>query len=116
MLEHVLYITLEAILTALIVMNIPYTEIDWGTYMQHVRLFLRGTRNYAQITGDTGPAVYPAGFLYVFTFFYALSLGGRDIAISQWLFYGLYLLQCILVAAIFRQCQVSDHIHHSFSR
>ena len=29
--------------------------------------FLGGERDYSQLRGDTGPLVYPAGFLYAFT-------------------------------------------------
>lgn len=29
--------------------------------------FLAGERNYAELHGDTGPLVYPAGFLYIYS-------------------------------------------------
>lgn len=43
------------------------TEIDWVAYMQEVKGFLDGERNYFNLRGDTGPLVYPAGFLYLYT-------------------------------------------------
>lgn len=33
------------------------TEIDWETYMIHIQLYLKGERNYGNITGPTGPLV-----------------------------------------------------------
>jgi alpha-1,3-mannosyltransferase len=33
------------------------TEIDWETYMRHIELYLKGERNYSNITGPTGPLV-----------------------------------------------------------
>jgi len=32
-----------------------------------VDAFLEGGRDYTKIEGDTGPLVYPAGFLYVYS-------------------------------------------------
>ncbi|KAG6336921.1 hypothetical protein ID866_2159 [Astraeus odoratus] len=44
----------DAILTQLIIQFIPYTEIDWETYMIHIDLYLKGERDYSKITGPTG--------------------------------------------------------------
>lgn len=35
--------------------------------MQEVKGFLDGELNYMNLAGDTGPLVYPAGFLYVYS-------------------------------------------------
>lgn len=35
--------------------------------MQEVRGFLEGERNYFNLQGDTGPLVYPAGFVYAYS-------------------------------------------------
>ena len=37
----------EAVLCALIIWKVPYTEIDWETYMIQVRQFLSGERSFA---------------------------------------------------------------------
>ena len=34
------------------------TEIDWETYMYQIELFVNGERDYALISGPTGPLVY----------------------------------------------------------
>lgn len=33
------------------------TEIDWETYMYQLELFMKGERDYALISGPTGPLV-----------------------------------------------------------
>ena len=61
------------------------TEIDWIAYMQEVKGFIDGERNYMNIYGDTGPLVYPAGFVYVFTMLYWFTKKGTDILTGyQW--------------------------------
>ena len=37
--------------------------------------FLSGERNYDQLEGDTGPLVYPAGFLYIYSGIQYLTSG-----------------------------------------
>jgi alpha-1,3-mannosyltransferase len=56
----------EVALGALIVYKVPYTEIDWVAYMEEVDFWLDGEYDYRKIYGNTGPLVYPAGFLYLF--------------------------------------------------
>jgi hypothetical protein len=36
-------------------------------FVPKVDTFLEGERDYTKIEGDTGPLVYPAGFLYVYS-------------------------------------------------
>lgn len=55
------------------------TEIDWVAYMQEVSGFLAGERDYLNIRGDTGPLVYPAGFLYLYSGLYYLTKAGQEI-------------------------------------
>lgn len=43
------------------------TEIDWEAYMQEVEGFLGGELDYINLKGGTGPLVYPAGFVYLFS-------------------------------------------------
>lgn len=54
-------------LTAHVALVSTDTEIDWVAYMQEVEGFLGGERNYLNLRGDTGPLVYPAGFVYAYS-------------------------------------------------
>lgn len=47
--------------------------------MQEVEGFLSGERNYMHLEGDTGPLVYPAGFVYVFVALRSLTDEGLNI-------------------------------------
>jgi alpha-1,3-mannosyltransferase len=47
--------------------------------MQEVKGFIDGERNYLNLKGDTGPLVYPAGFVYIFSGLYWLTDEGKDI-------------------------------------
>lgn len=99
----ILVLLFDAALTALVVLRIPYTEIDYSTYMQQAASFLKGERDYKNITGDTGPCVYPAGHLYVYALLYKLTRAGKDLRLGQWLFAGLYLTCQAAVAEVYRK-------------
>jgi alpha-1,3-mannosyltransferase len=62
-----------------ILLSATDTEIDWIAYMQEVKSYLVGERNYENMYGDTGPLVYPAGFVYIFSMLYWLTNQGVDI-------------------------------------
>lgn len=51
--------------------------------------------------GDTGPLVYPAFFVYVYTLFYFVTSYGKNIKLAQYIFIGIYLLQLWLVLRLF---------------
>jgi alpha-1,3-mannosyltransferase len=93
----------EVVVTSCIVRFVPYTEIDWEAYMQQVDAFQAGELDYMNIKGGTGPLVYPAGFLYVFSALKALSGGGINIAAAQILFIGIYALNSLVVLLIYRR-------------
>lgn len=77
------------------------TEIDWKAYMQEVSGYLKGETNYMKLRGDTGPLVYPAGFVYVYSALYYLTDLGKDILTGQWVFMGLYLVTLGVVFSIY---------------
>lgn len=45
--------------------------------------------------------MYPAGFVYIYTFFYYLTNRGQNIRLAQYAFVGIYLLQMYLVLRIY---------------
>ncbi|KAL7533187.1 hypothetical protein ACHAWF_004372 [Thalassiosira exigua] len=109
----------DAILTSIIVLRVPYTEIDWVAYMQEVTSYQGGERDYVNIRGDTGPLVYPSGFLYLYSWFKSLATSGRDDAMDptgldgstsaeairriQWLFTVLYAFNSIIVLGLYQK-------------
>lgn len=85
-------LVVEIVFCVFIVSKVAYTEIDWVAYMQETKYFLDGERNYTVMKGDTGPLVYPAGFLYVFSVLYEITNKGADIHMAQMIFVGIYAL------------------------
>ncbi|CAO2631304.1 Dol-P-Man:Man(5)GlcNAc(2)-PP-Dol alpha-1,3-mannosyltransferase [Lemmus lemmus] len=79
------------------------TEIDWKAYMAQVEGVLNGTYDYTQLQGDTGPLVYPAGFVYIFMVLYYATGQGTDISMAQNIFAVLYLVTLLLVFLIYHQ-------------
>ncbi|KAG2218160.1 hypothetical protein INT45_006212 [Circinella minor] len=91
----------ECVFNFLIINKVAYTEIDWIAYMQEVKGYLDGERDYQKLYGDTGPLVYPAGFVYVYSFLYYITNNGRNIRLAQYLFEVLYLATQWFVFAIY---------------
>ncbi|XP_015588799.1 lethal(2)neighbour of Tid protein [Cephus cinctus] len=96
-----LLILLEIVVNALVIENVRYTEIDWVAYMQEVEGVLNGTLDYSKLKGDTGPLVYPAGFVYIFTILYYVTGRGTQIKLAQYFFAALYIILLILVFRIY---------------
>ncbi|KZZ88241.1 Glycosyltransferase, ALG3 [Ascosphaera apis ARSEF 7405] len=65
--------------------------------MQQVSLFLTGERDYLLLKGDTGPLVYPAAHVYIYSLLHRITDNGFDINYAQWLFAGIYLTTLCLV-------------------
>lgn len=82
----------EIVVNIAVIWRIPYTEIDWKAYMDEVEGFLNGTYDYTKLQGGTGPLVYPAGFVYIFSGLYFVTNNGADIKLGQYIFCALYLL------------------------
>lgn len=94
----------EMLACVLILTKVPYTEIDWVAYMQQVQTFLQGERDYALIKGQTGPLVYPAGFLYIYSALYQMTVGG-NIILAQTIFALIYLAN----QAVVMQLYITSH-------
>lgn len=76
-------IALTSIITKIIILKVSYTEIDFKTYMQQIELVNEGELDYSLIKGDTGPIVYPAGFIQIYQILYNITNGGEDIILAQ---------------------------------
>jgi len=99
----VLIIFAELVLNAIIVKFVPYTEIDWKAYMQEVEGYLNGSTNYHELKGDTGPLVYPGGFVYLYSILYHVTDKGTDLNLAQQIFALLYLIQLVMVFIVYRE-------------
>lgn len=98
-----LVLTFEFIMSVAIVRYVPYTEIDWKAYMQEVEAWLGGETNYMNIRGDTGPLVYPAGFVYLFAWLRWITEDGHNIQKAQFIFIVLYCLNQFIVLLIYHK-------------
>ncbi|XP_011568469.3 lethal(2)neighbour of tid protein [Plutella xylostella] len=96
-----LILVAELILNILVVERVPYTEIDWKAYMQECEGFLNGTLDYSKLRGDTGPLVYPAGFVYIYSMLYYITNQGENVRLAQYIFIAIYLLQLVFVLRIY---------------
>lgn len=95
-------LAIESILCVFIISYVSYTEIDWKAYMQEVAGFEMGERNYKELAGDTGPLVYPAGFLYIFYLLKKITNEGKDILRVQAIFGALYVFILFLTIRIYQ--------------
>ncbi|KAM9789622.1 dol-P-Man:Man(5)GlcNAc(2)-PP-Dol alpha-1,3-mannosyltransferase [Neosynchiropus ocellatus] len=92
---------LEIGINVWVVQKVAYTEIDWKAYMDEVEGVINGTYDYTQLKGDTGPLVYPAGFVYIFTALYYMTSSGVNIRLGQYIFAVFYLITLLLVFRIY---------------
>ncbi|ORX92176.1 Lethal(2)neighbour of Tid protein [Clohesyomyces aquaticus] len=100
----------DSVLCGLVIWKIPYTEIDWTTYMQHIEIYLKGERDYKNIVGSTGPLVYPAAHVHIYRVLYALTDHGRNIEVAQIYFGLLYLLTLGVVMQCYRLAKVPPYV------
>ncbi|XP_076907669.1 dol-P-Man:Man(5)GlcNAc(2)-PP-Dol alpha-1,3-mannosyltransferase-like [Bidens hawaiensis] len=94
----------DAVLTTLIIAYVPYTKIDWDAYMSQVDGFIEGERDYSNLKGDTGPLVYPAGFLYIYSAIQYVT--GGNVYPAQILFGFLYIVNLGIVLFIYVKTDV----------
>ena len=59
-------LVLDATLCGLLIAFEPTYVFDWDAYMEQVAQVRAGQYDYAKLHGDTGPLVYPAGFVWLF--------------------------------------------------
>ncbi|KAI0913242.1 glycosyltransferase [Ustulina deusta] len=101
---------LDALLCVVVIWKVPYTEIDWKAYMEQIEQFVAGERDYAVIKGGTGPLVYPAAHVYLYTGLYYVTDKGRDIFLAQQLFAVLYMATLAVVMACYWRAKVPPYV------
>ncbi|KAK6203281.1 Dolichyl-phosphate-mannose-glycolipid alpha-mannosyltransferase [Scheffersomyces amazonensis] len=94
-------VSLTSIIAKFIIRFVPYTEIDFITYMQQIHLINDGELDYNKIFGDTGPIVYPAGYVQIYQWINYLTNNGTDIKTGQSIFGYLLTLTNLLVLVAF---------------
>ncbi|KAL7417347.1 glycosyltransferase [Mrakia frigida] len=114
----------ELVLGLLILRFVPYTEIDYAAYMEQVAGFLGGERDYSQLKGGTGPLVYPALHLYLYTLLSYLPTAPPTASslhlllpsdnlpthlLPQLVFLALYLAQFLLTAWVYYQADIPQY-------
>jgi alpha-1,3-mannosyltransferase len=82
--------------------------------MQQVSQYLAGERDYVKIQGGTGPLVYPAAHVYIYSLLYWITEEGKNIRLAQGLFAAVYLLALGGVMACYRRAKV--HINGIMER
>jgi len=122
----IILFNLEFLQNFFIINKVSYTEIDWQAYMDECSGFLNGTRDYMLLKGDTGPLVYPAGFVYIFSALYYITGHGANIRLAQYIFLVFYMINLALVLRIYNKtakcppyvfifmCCFSKRIHSIF--
>jgi len=65
--------------------------------------FLSGQRDYAHLQGGTGPLVYPAGFVYIYSGLYYLTNAGTNILLAQYLFLLLHFVFASVLMVIYHK-------------
>eukprot|EP00940_MAST-03C_sp_MAST-3C-sp2_P003212 g3212.t1 len=93
----------ELILGILIIQKVSYTKIDWDAYMQEVEgPAERYAFVYSDLRGETGPLVYPAGFVWIYAGLRWIAGGdGSDIRTAQYVFLGMYVVTLATVLAVY---------------
>ena len=78
--------------------------------MQEVEGFMNGTLNYYELKGDTGPLVYPAGFVYLYSLLYAVTNLGKNIRLGQYIFIAIYMVFILVVFAIYKKTKRVSYV------
>ncbi|XP_023322007.1 lethal(2)neighbour of tid protein [Eurytemora carolleeae] len=93
-------IIIEIVINIIVINKVKYTEIDWIAYMQEVEGVKNGTYDYSQLKGDTGPLVYPGGFVWIYMILYFITSQGKNVLLAQYIFCVLYVVNLALIFRI----------------
>lgn len=76
--------------------------------MKQVTGFIGGERDYSKLKGDTGPLVYPAGFLYIYSAIQYVT--GGEVYPAQVIWFTLFFSPPWDKCFIFLEIAISKHI------
>jgi len=76
---------------------------------------LGGEYDYTKLRGDTGPLVYPAGFVYVFILLRWLTDSGKNILRAQYIFAVLHSVTVALILGCFSVVRKEKRKYSSIS-
>ncbi|KAG7834195.1 hypothetical protein KL943_003491 [Ogataea angusta] len=102
----VLLTVAESLVLKAVIHFVPYTEIDYSTYMQQIGQIEAGELDYAKISGDTGPIVYPGGHVYIYSWMKWFTSGMDNVHVGQQIFRYLYLATFVLTLVAYFQTNV----------
>ncbi|KAG8932114.1 dolichyl-P-Man:Man(5)GlcNAc(2)-PP-dolichol alpha-1,3-mannosyltransferase [Tulasnella sp. 418] len=96
----------DVVLTQLVIHYVRYTEIDYITYLKQIEVYQSGERRYPNITGPTGPLVYPAGHVLLHRFLHWALPGDSESPVlwpAQQVYGVLYTISEILACKVYQQ-------------
>ncbi|KAJ4301598.1 dolichyl-P-Man:Man(5)GlcNAc(2)-PP-dolichol alpha-1,3-mannosyltransferase [Kalmusia sp. IMI 367209] len=105
-----LLLVADAALCGVIIETVPYTEIDWTTYMEHIAIYNKGERDYKLIEGATGPLVYPGAHVLIYKILYWITDQGKNIQLAQYIFGLVYLFTLAIVLQCYRKAKVPPYV------
>jgi len=91
-------------MSGLLILSIPRSAHLYPPARKQHHTCMQGERDYALIKGQTGPLVYPAGFLYIHSALHQMTAGG-NIMLAQTIFTFIYLTN----QAVVMQLYITSH-------
>jgi alpha-1,3-mannosyltransferase len=74
--------------------------------MQQISIYLKGERDYKNISGSTGPLVYPGAHVWIYKQLYNWTDEGRNVQLAQYIFASVYLLTLGVVFQCYKKARV----------
>ncbi|CAI5760535.1 unnamed protein product [Candida verbasci] len=91
-------ICLSSIITKVIIYYVSYTEIDYKTYLQQIEVIEDyKVLDYTKIFGDSGPIVYPGGFVTIYSWIRYFTSGSIEYAQS---IFGYLFVACVIFTCV----------------
>ncbi|KAG8818711.1 dolichyl-P-Man:Man(5)GlcNAc(2)-PP-dolichol alpha-1,3-mannosyltransferase [Serendipita sp. 400] len=94
----------DALLTLLIIHFVPYTEIDFETYIIQAKKVQDGQRDYSLIYGPSGPLVYPAGHVAIHRIL-AFILNATSFRTIQYIYGTLYIASLTISCMLYHRAK-----------